>query len=1239
MQPSAVEARHFAAAYTLFRVCSMRNLHMMLPPAYRDLWKGDFTNLKVEDDKECKGWMYEADPFLGHLDRQEAQRARAKLVDSKPLLKAMTLEQRVGLELRNVGGGRSHMRGWTNMPKVDLGKRARADIEDIIRRKVIWNSPGLTLSETQRRNIIHELETLGFRSSHVDEATLACKDRAEVLEWLLIHVPEDDMPKWALPEGYMAGVSMASGNIKRDLVVKRLAETGYSADLCKKLLDENQGDENQTAEALQSMLVLGLKVSTNQLALDVFQSFPTSSAASDAIWAEEQETLNSIYGHRHSITSKFMCQIELDCPDLESPLILIVRKSKAYPTITPSMSIASSNLPSYILLSIYRQAIEYANANLLNQSMIFNLVDWMEGEIPRIIQNPGKLTDVSAAASMMIEPTSPVLRNPKRVPKNPVQTNWSSRRSESLSLLSRWQLKRETPQQRSMLTARQKLPAWDSRHIIVDTVNKNQVTIICGETGSGKSTQSVQFILDDMIQRQLGSAANIICTQPRRISAISLADRVSDERCSILGDEVGYVIKGESKQRQGVTKITFMTTGVLLRRLQASSNDIDGLSTTLSDVSHIVIDEVHERSLDTDFLLILLRSILAKRKDLKVILMSATLDAKIFEGYFCNTSSVGKIEIPGRTFPIDDYYLDDIALMTGFGASSDSRDDKYTEVSLASTIQGIGMRINYSLIAAAVTTIDAQLGLVEGGILIFLPGVMEISRTIDAIRSIPNIHVLPLHASLTSMEQRRVFPPAPRGKRKVIIATNVAETSITIEDIVAVIDTGRVKETSFDPQNNIVKLEEVWASRAACKQRRGRAGRLRPGKCYKLFTRNAETKMAERSEPEMIRVPLEQLCLSVRAMGIEDVAAFLESSLTPPKGLAIEGAMKLLYRMGALDGDELSALGRHLSTLPTDLRCGKLMIYGITFGCFESCLTIAAILTVKSPFSSPQTKREDSKKARLAFAPAGQGDLLTDLAAYDKWVELRSNSSYHDLREWCNQNFLSHQTLSDIASNRMQYLSALKEAAFIARSYTSPHNIASSTSQTRLNTHTSSTALLRALIAGAFNPQLTRIEFPSTKFAASHAGAVALDSDAKTIKYFTEDASRVFIHPSSTLFGAQSFPGNNCRYISYFTKISTSKVFIRDCTPCNAFAVLLLGGPVVVDTSGRGLMVDGWIRMRGWARIGALVGRLRRMLDDVLARRFETMNDHDGVAGLNDAETEEVVAIVRRLVELDGMDS
>ena len=1236
MAPTAVEARHFAATYALFRVCSMRNIHMMLPPTYKDLWKGAFQELKKEDGKDGKGWMYEADPFAGKLEREEAQAVMAKKMEEREKQKAKGDVRPVvslgagGATVGGRGGGgeghRNFMRGWTKVPKIEMGKRTRAQVEELVRTKAVWNPHGARVSESQRRSIINEFMELGFRRSHIQEAVNECKDREETLEWLLIHVPEDDLPKWSLPEAYTAGLSMASGNLKREAAVKRLARGGYSTELCEKCIDESGGNEDAAAEALQHALVssearpYGTEPGVSELSLG-------ETDLKESIWAEEGETLNAIFGDRFQRITPKIYEVQLQIPPSSSAFTLNIRTSKSYPSQTPVISIFAPNTPSYIRLSIIRQAVEHAKADLLGEPMVFNMADWLETNIPRIVENPGKLRDLSVVVSgdQPSETKATKARNRQHRRPNPIV--WNANNPQNMQLLNQWRARQSSPRQQKMLVGRQSLPAWSLRNDIVDAVNSHQVTIISGETGSGKSTQSVQFVLDNMIQQNMGASANIVCTQPRRISALGLADRVSEERCSNVGDEVGYTIRGESKQKPGLTKITFVTTGILLRRLQTSGGSKDDVVASLADVSHVVVDEVHERSLDTDFLLVLLRDVLAQRKDLKVILMSATLDAAVFERYFSGTSTVGRIEIQGRTYSVEDYYLDDVLRLTGFDTGSrnanfEEDEADGAEVSVAGAIQRIGMRINYNLIAATVRAIDSQLGNQEGGILIFLPGTMEIDRTLRAVSSIPNMHALPLHASLTPKEQKKVFPPAPRGKRKVIAATNVAETSITIEDIIAVIDTGRVKETSFDPQNNMVKLEEVWASRAACKQRRGRAGRVQAGICYKLYTRNAEAKMAERPEPEIRRVPLEQLCLSVRAMGIIEVPTFLASALTPPESLAVEGAIDLLGRMGAVDGSELTALGKHLSMIPADLRCSKLMVYGATFGCLEASLTIAAILTVRSPFVSPQLKREESKAARTAFAP-GQGDIICDLRAYEEWTELASRSDSRDIRQWCEQNFLSDRTLNDISSNRSQYLSSLTEAGFL------PSNYYCNRAVTPLNTHNSNTALLRALIAGAFNPQLARIDFPDKKFAPSHSGAVELDPEARTIKYFNQDNGRVFVHPSSTLFSTQTFPGGSV-YLSYFNRMATSKVFVRDLTPFNAYSVLMFGGPVGLDTLGRGLLVDGWLRLSGWARIGVLVGRLRGMLDGILARKIE----EPGVEVVED----EIVKVVRRLVEFDGLD-
>lgn len=1153
-KPTAVEARHFAATYALFRVCNMRNIHMALPPLYRSLWKQEFQDSRTEDVKAGRSWMYEADPFAVKFDREEAQALQTKRRADQELKK------RKESELADVWGGNTQLaqssvidrntaKSWTKVPKLDLGKRTRASIEDLIRKRVIWNPQNTIISEYQQRDIFHQFSNLGFRRSHIEEAVRACKDREEALDWLLIHVPEDDLPRWSLPEGYTVGISMASGNLKRDASVQRLAASGFSADLCERYLDAHDGDETRAAESLQELLTESGNI-TEVRDCNILAAADHRFNETHQVWIDEKDTLESIYENRFRIDIAQIYVVELQVPRVQSSWELHVRKSSRYPQSPPIVSVISPGTSAFIRLSIVRQLVQKASIAFLGEPMVFNLVEWLEDEIPRIMENPGPLGDVSAGAigldRNVVAPAKICLRGSKRVD---LQLKNVPDDLRNMALFDSWNARQKTTRQQKMNEKRQSLPAWALKDAIIKAVADHQVTIISGETGSGKSTQSVQFILDDMIERKIGAAANIICTQPRRISALGLADRVSDERCLRVGEEVGYAIRGESARRPGVTKITFMTTGVLLRQLQTSGPTPDDVVASLADVSHIFLDEVHERSLDTDFLLALLRTILGKRKDLKIILMSATLDVDTYERYFNEIPQVGKIEIQGRTYPVDDYYLDDVLHFTGFdpnllqGSLDDDGDfgDHVVgmTLSISQTIKSIGSKINYDLIASTVRAINSQLGSQEGGILIFLPGAHEINRALDVIRRIPNLHALPLHASLTPIEQRQVFPLSPKGKRKVIVATNVAETSITIEDIVAVIDLGKVKETSFDPQNNMIKLEEVWASRAACKQRRGRAGRVQAGKYYGLYTRTAEARMMERPEPEIRRVPLEQLCLSIRAMGIKDVQAFLASTLTSPDDMAVEGALDLLRRIGALDGDHLTALGRHLSMIPADLRCGKLMVYGATFGCLEVCLTTAAILTVRCPFVSPQAKREESRAARSAFAPT-QGDLICDLRAYEQWSNMKAMSSYRDVRSWCEQNYLSSQTLNDIASNRSQYLSSLKEAGFLPADYRPA-------AYRSLNTQNSNFALIRALIAGAFNPQLARIEFPDKKFAPSISGAVVLDPEARTIKFFNQDNGRVFLHPSSTLFGAQNFV-SGATYMSHFNKMETSKIFIRDLT-------------------------------------------------------------------------------------------
>ncbi|KAL2753890.1 hypothetical protein ACRALDRAFT_2043028 [Sodiomyces alcalophilus JCM 7366] len=1137
--------------------------------------------------------------------------------------KAKAMPGAAGLSLPGMSraGVSNPMKGWTNIPKIEMGKKSRAQVESLIQSHVVWNPNQVRMSDSQRQFVISDLEKLGFRRSHVEEAADICKDREETLEWLLIHVPEDDMPRWALPESYSAGITVGATDLKKETAIKRLSEPGYALDLCARLYEECGSDEGRAAEALQRRLV-GSDTG-GQPTITASELVPSGMTAEE-LWEDEVGALESFFGGQFTRKSTDVIQVKLESVSnrhqKDVDVSIQVRKSPSYPAQLVISVLAQ--LPAQVKLSITKQVLAFVAESYAEEPMkVFVAIDWIQQNINPIIENPGKLVEVSSVSSAAseapgISQTRPRAAKYSRRPK-PIRWIPDARSKEE------WLKRQESPKWKEMMSKRQQLPAWQARVTIIQTVADNHVTIISGETGSGKSTQSMQFILDDLYNQGLGSCASMYVTQPRRISALGLADRVAEERCSAVGQEVGYAIRGENRMSPQ-TRITFVTTGVLLRRLQTSGGRIEDVAASLADVSHVVIDEVHERSLDTDFLLTILREVMKTRKNhLKLILMSATLDAASFKDYFASQGlDVGLVEIPGRTYPVEDYYLDDIVSMTGFRANTDDMDGE----TVGKTIQSLGHRINYDLLTETVSTIDLELSYSEksGGILVFLPGVAEINHICRALSGNSSLYVLPLHASLETKEQKRVFGRPPPGRRKVVVATNVAETSITIDDIVAVVDSGKVKQTTFDPQNNMRKLEETWASLAACKQRRGRAGRIQAGKCYKLFTRRLEQQMAERPEPEIRRVPLEQMCLSVRAMGMKDVASFLGRSPTPPESTAVEGAMKLLRRMGALDGDELTALGQQLAMIPADLRCGKLMVYGAIFGCLDDSVTISAILSTKSPFVSPSDKRELAKEARMRF-DQGDGDLLTDLAAFKEWAAMRADGvAPRSLRAFCDDNFLSFLTLSDIAATRTQYYAALAEIGIVSPRETETDKRRQDSSAYATRT------MFRALTASAFSPQIARIQYPEKKFIHSVSGAVELDPEARMIKYFTQEQGRVFVHPSSTVFGSQGFSGN-AAFMSYFSMISTTKTFIRDLTPFNAYTLLLFSGAIELDTMGRGLIVDGWLRLRGWARLGVLVSRLRGMVDDVIRLKVEN-------PGL-DLRDNEVIRTVAKLIDFDGLDA
>eukprot|EP00057_Strongylocentrotus_purpuratus_P028270 XP_011682744.1 PREDICTED: putative ATP-dependent RNA helicase DHX57 [Strongylocentrotus purpuratus] len=829
---------------------------------------------------------------------------------------------------------------------------------------------------------------------------------------------------------------------------------------------------------------------------------------------------------------------------------------------------------------------------------------------------------------------------------------------------------------KSMLERREALPAWKEQDNILDTLSKNQVLVVSGSTGCGKTTQVPQFILDESMYGKGLNVSNIICTQPRRISATAVADRVAKERTTRVGDIVGYQIRLENKQSAS-TRLMFCTTGILLRRLESDP--------VLSGVSHVIVDEVHERSEESDFLMMVLRDMLPQRPDLRVILMSATLNADLFSSYFFNCPV---INIPGKTFPVDQYFLEDAIEYTGYildensplarpvkrsnakpsEASAramgkvryDNLDEEISEAFASTTfnpakdnvrdanltLQQMALRYqDYEMSTIkTLATIDAEKinnDLIEdlvkwmvegdhqypkdGAILIFLPGLGEITDLYEQLQSSlcgprkpKKYKLIPLHSSLSSEDQNAAFDKPQEGITKIVIATNIAETSITIDDIVFVIDAGRMKEKRYDSGKRMESLETVWVSKANAMQRRGRAGRVTAGVCFHLFTNHTfEFALRDQQLPEIQRIPLEQLLLRIKILDVFQgyhVKEVLNKLLEPPKNENIDDAIQRLQDLGAVTLDQdLTPLGYHLASLPVDVRIGKLMLFGAIFQCLDPVLTIAASLSFRSPFMAPFDKRDQADKKRQEFA-VGNSDHLTLLRAYTGWTTAIERSNYFSYR-FCHENFLSVKTLQMIASMKHQFAELLSSIGFVSLNLTGRQmdrrsngygDMIIKSCDNQINVNASNDKLVVAVLCAALYPNVVQVLTPEAKYTQSSAGAVPMNPKAQEIKFKTKDDGYVSVHPKSVNFGVRHFESP---YLVFLEKVKTSKVYIRDCSMVSVYPLLLFGGcELKIDLKAGEFIIsldNGWIQFRVKSiEVGELMRTLRKELDQLLADKI-----------------------------------
>ena len=571
---------------------------------------------------------------------------------------------------------------------------------------------------------------------------------------------------------------------------------------------------------------------------------------------------------------------------------------------------------------------------------------------------------------------------------------------------------------RKMRDNQRALPIFAFRDAIIAAVRQEQVVLIAGDTGCGKSTQVPQYLVQAGFER-------VACTQPRRISTMSLCARVATETLNEHGSQVAYQIRFESN-RTDRTKILFLTEGLLLRQLSADP--------LLAQYSVIIIDEVHERHLTGDMLLAVLRSLLEKRADLRVVLMSATINTKMFADYFGATI----IKVPGRLYPISLEYIPVIFDADGRQAAPQERGKglagrKEAGIATAKTPGAKPKPFDSKPYLKLLQRLDDQYPKDErGDMLVFLSGMNEITALADGVREYVAESrrwiLLKLHSSLPIEEQDRVFDIAPDGVRKVILSTNIAETSVTIDGIRFVVDSGKVKEMAFESDSAVHSLQEFWISKASANQRKGRAGRTGPGVCFRFYSNEQYDAFLEFTVPEIHRVPLEATALQIKSMGLGDPRIF--PWVEPPPAAHIMDAMQRLRQLQALSNDtdeEVLPLGAVLSALPVDLAIGKLLIFSTVFGLEDELMTIAAALSIQSPFVRVDAGSSESTN-RQKFV-SEEGDPFTLLNVYDEWIRVKANKE--NTKKWSQRNGIEEQRLYEMTRLKDQFAELLKSAGLL----------------------------------------------------------------------------------------------------------------------------------------------------------------------------------------------------------------
>ena len=838
------------------------------------------------------------------------------------------------------------------------------------------------------------------------------------------------------------------------------------------------------------------------------------------------------------------------------------------------------------------------------------------------------------------------------------------------------------PAMEPMRKIRAALPITTRTRELLDHIRDNDVTICMAATGSGKTTQIPQLILDDCIDRGEGSRCNIVCTQPRRLAAITVAQRVAKERGEQLGSSIGYQVRFESRPPEEGGSVTFCTIGIFLKRMQ-SALDTSGASAqgrSLDDVTHIVVDEVHERDVDSDLLLVVLKRLLADRKakgkPIKVILMSATIDPTLFQQYFPDHQGLPSkvIEVPGRAFPVKKHFLDEFVseLTSTPGAAQAFAQDSVTKyvhnelgpaalqlyqtlplpprriVTSGTSRSGSGrstptqdgrdrgdeLELPTPLVALTIAHVLRSSD--DGHVLTFLPGWDEIQGVHRYLtdpasnlgmnfedRTKWSIHLL--HSTIPVAEQQAIFEPPPEGVRRIILATNIAETSVTIPDVVYVVDTARIKEQRFDPERHISSLVSAWVGSSNLNQRAGRAGRHRPGQYFGIIGQRRASELHPYQTVEMKRVDLSNIVMHVKAlnfpgMSVEEV---LSGTIEPPAAERVAAAMKDLTMVGALDAQKnLTPLGMVLLQLPVEVQVGRLVLLGAFFKCLDNALTLAAILTNRDPFVSPMHLKQEAAVVKNSWTSSDfRSDALAVLKAYNAWWEIHGRGDYVAANRFCSNNFLSKPTLLMIQKIKVHLLQSLYRAGVIDVSMGTAEQAWVGRRREvivppELDVNRKSTPLLVALIAAASQPNFA-VRTGERSFRTPQ------DKVLRSLPFNCSDPLRqlhllqqVFIHPSSVNHRKKEMappdtPLKEKLIIAFAEKRQNISVvtnnpqkFIVTTTRLDPMSYMLFGA-YNIQVAGRGLECDEWLPITGNQEALDQISRLKEATDLCFLRVYE----------------------------------